>query len=92
MEEEARISRGQHVGSFSAMCSPPLSLMFKGKLNKSNSKSSLLKSKKMELTDELDDEICDALCKISKSSEELWREVSSVSCHVNLLSVLREQS
>ncbi len=68
--DEERISR---VGSFSTMCSPPLSLLYKGKMGKHSSKS-----KKM-LTDELDDEICDALCKISKSSEELWKEVSTIS-------------
>lgn len=52
---------------FSAVCSPPLALLYK---NRKKGKPSF------NLDVDLDEELCDALCKISKSSEELWKEIS----------------
>jgi hypothetical protein len=72
MMDEERLA---HIGTFSAVCSPPISMMFKGR-----GRSSSNKLKKMEMVvDDLDEEICDGLLKISKSSEELWKDVYAVS-------------
>lgn len=64
--------------SFSAMCSPPISMMYKGR------KRSSSKLKKMEMVENasgeaLDEDIWAGLLKISKSSEELWKDVYAVS-------------
>ena len=68
------------VGSFSAVCSPPISMMYKGR------KRSSSKLRTMEImgdggasSNALDEDIWAGLLKISKSSEELWKDVYSVS-------------
>jgi hypothetical protein len=88
MMEDERMS---HIGSsFSAVCSPPLSVMYKGR-----KRSSSIKLKKMEGQvdaghgDSMDEDMWAGLLKISKSSEELWKEVcGAVSLVVRLMSVL----
>jgi hypothetical protein len=68
--------RMAHIGTFSAVCSPPISMMYKGR------KRSSSKLKKMEVVDDgdaLDEDIWAGLLKISKSSEELWKDVYAVS-------------
>lgn len=82
--------RMSHIGtSFSAVCSPPISLMYKGR------KRSSSKLKKMENDvedgDALDEDIWAGLLKISKSSEELWKDVYAVSLLLSTLTLFSPQ-
>lgn len=72
-----------HIGSYSAMCSPPISVLFKGR-GKSSSRN-LKKMTDSIVSEDLDEELCDGLLKISKSSEELWKDVYAVSLVSNIV-------